>query len=55
MAEPIVKKIDELEKTEVKSVQYTQYAELFGPWAFAALLVLVAEILAGCTILRKVP
>jgi Ca-activated chloride channel family protein len=51
----IVKKIDELEKTEVKSVQYTQYAELFGPWTLAALLVLVLEILAGCTILRKVP
>jgi Ca-activated chloride channel family protein len=51
----IVKKIDELEKTEVKSIQYTQYAELFGPWTLAALLVLVLEILAGCTILRKVP
>jgi Ca-activated chloride channel family protein len=51
----IVKKIDELEKTEVKSVQYTQYAELFGPWTSAALLVLVLEILASCTILRKVP
>ena len=51
----IVKKIDELEKTEVKSIQYTQYAELFGPWTLAALLVLVTEILAGCTILRKVP
>jgi Ca-activated chloride channel family protein len=51
----IVKKIDELEKTEVKSVQYTQYAELFGPWTLAALLVLVLEILAGCTMLRKVP
>jgi Ca-activated chloride channel family protein len=51
----IVKKIDELEKTEVKSIQYTQYTELFGPWTLAALLVLVVEVLAGCTILRKVP
>ena len=31
----IVKKIDELEKTEVKSVQYMQYAEHFG-WLDAA-------------------
>ncbi|MFZ0034171.1 MAG: VWA domain-containing protein [Sedimentisphaerales bacterium] len=51
----LVRKIDELEKTKVKSIQYTQYAELFGPWTSAALLILVLEILASCTILRKVP
>jgi len=51
----IVEKIDELEKTEVKSVQYMQYAERFGPWTLMALLVLVAEILARCTIFRKIP
>jgi len=51
----IVEKIDELEKTEVKSVQYTQYAELFEPWTLAALLVLGLEMLAGCTIFRKIP
>jgi Ca-activated chloride channel family protein len=51
----IVEKIDELEKTEVKSVQYTQFAEHFGPWTLAALLVLAAEMLAGCTIFRKIP
>lgn len=50
-----VEKINELEKTKVKSIQYTQYAELFGPWTLAALLILVLEILARCTILRKVP
>ena len=51
----IVEKIDELEKTEVKSVQYTQFAEHFGPWTLAALLVLAAEMLASCTIFRKIP
>ena len=51
----IITRIDELEKTEVKSVEYTQYAEMFGPWTFAALIVLAAEILAGCTIFRKIP
>jgi Ca-activated chloride channel family protein len=51
----IVKKIDELEKTEVKSIQYTQYAELFGPWTLAALLILALEMLASCTIFRKIP
>jgi Ca-activated chloride channel family protein len=51
----IVEKIDELEKTKVKSIQYTQYAELFGPWTLAALLILVLEMLASCTIFRKIP
>ncbi len=51
----IVEKIDELEKTEVKSVQYIQFAERFGPWTLAALMILSAEILAGCTIFRKIP
>jgi Ca-activated chloride channel homolog len=51
----IVKKINELEKTEVKSVQYAQYSEHFGPWTLGALLILVMEILAGCTIFRKIP
>ena len=51
----IVERIDELEKTEVKSVQYTQFAERFGPWTLAALLVLALEMLAGCTVFRKIP
>ena len=51
----IVEKIDELEKTEVKSIQYTQFAERFGPWTLAALLLLGAEVLAGCTVFRKIP
>jgi Ca-activated chloride channel family protein len=51
----IIEKIDQLEKTEVKSVQYTQYAEKFGPWTLAAMVILLCEMLAGCTIFRKIP
>jgi Ca-activated chloride channel family protein len=51
----IVKKIDELEKTEVKSVQYVQYAEHFGSWTLPALVLLGLEMLAGCTVFRKIP
>ncbi|MHC4620317.1 MAG: vWA domain-containing protein [Planctomycetota bacterium] len=51
----VVEKIDSLEKTEVKSIQYTQYAERFGPWTAGALLVLALEMLAGTTIFRKIP
>jgi Ca-activated chloride channel family protein len=51
----IVKKIDALEKTEVRSVQYTQYAEHFGRWTLPALVLLVLEMVAGCTVFRKIP
>jgi Ca-activated chloride channel family protein len=51
----IVKKIDEMEKTEVKSVQYMQYAEHFGLWTLPALVLLGLEMLAGCTVFRKIP
>lgn len=51
----IVETIDELEKTEVKSVQYTQYAEHFGWWAMPALALLGLEMLASCTVFRKIP
>jgi Ca-activated chloride channel family protein len=51
----IVEKINKLEKTEVKSIQYTQYAEFFSPWTLAALVILTLEILASCTVFRKIP
>lgn len=51
----IVEKINKLEKTEVKSIQYTQYAEFFSPWTLTALLILTLEILATCTVFRKIP
>ena len=51
----IVEKINELEKTKVKSFQIVQYAEFFSPWTLAALSILTLEILASCTIFRKIP
>lgn len=51
----IVERVDELEKTKVKSIQYTQYAELFSPWTLTALLILASEMLASCTVFRKIP
>ena len=51
----IVKKIDQLEKTNVKSIQYTQYAERYGFLTLSALVLLTLEILAGCTVFRKIP
>ena len=51
----IYKRIDEMEKTKVKSVQYTQYAEQFGPWAFWGLWMLGVEMIAQCSFFRKIP
>ena len=51
----IYEKIDSLEKTEVKLLEYVDYAEQFGPWAMGALALLVFEILASCTVFRKIP
>jgi Ca-activated chloride channel family protein len=51
----VVEKIDSMEKTKINSVQYTEYEDKFWYWAFAALAVLAFEILAGCTIFRKIP
>lgn len=51
----IYKKIDALEKTDVKSIEYVDYAEQFGPWAMTALGFLLFEILAASTVFRKIP
>ncbi len=51
----IVKTINDLEKSEVKTLQYTQYSEQFMPWIWAALGLLLIEILASCTVFRKIP
>ena len=51
----IVEKINDMEKSEVKTLQYTQYSERFAPWALAAMALLTMEILAVCTIFRKIP
>ena len=51
----IYKKIDALEKTDVKSIEYVDYAEQFGPWAMGALGLLLFEMLTASTIFRKIP
>lgn len=50
----IVRRINDLEKTPVRT-QVIQYAECFQWWTWPALAVLVAEILASCTVFRKIP
>jgi len=47
--------IDQLEKTEVESVRYVDYRELFVPFALAALGVIACETALSATVFRKVP
>lgn len=53
--ESIYATIDELEKTEIKTISYTTWAEKFYPWLFVGFLLLILEILLSNTFYRKVP
>jgi len=47
--------IDELEKTEIQSVEFTTYKERFWWWAAGAAALLGCELLLGATVLRRSP
>lgn len=47
--------IDALEKSRVESRQYTEYTELFWPFAAAGVALLGLELLASATVLRRTP
>ncbi len=51
----IYRKINELEKSRIKSIRYTHYSELFTGWALGALALLIAETILSNTYLRKIP
>lgn len=53
--ESIYTTIDELEKSEIKTVSYTTWSEKFFPWLIAGFLLLILEILLSNTFYRKVP
>ncbi|MBU0482922.1 MAG: VWA domain-containing protein [Proteobacteria bacterium] len=51
----IYQEIDQLEKSEVTSVRYIDYKELFSRFALTALALLALEIILRRTIFRKIP
>ncbi len=51
----IYKEIDKLEKSEVESVRYIDYKELFARFALAAFILLGLEFILTCTVFRKLP
>ena len=51
----IYKQIDELEKTKVDVAYFSNFNEMYYPYAIAALLVFFLELLLRFTIFRKLP
>ena len=51
----IYHEIDELERSEIESLRFMDYKELFLPFAVAAFLLLVLEVALNCTLFRKIP
>ena len=51
----IYREIDELERSEIESLRFMDYKELFLPFAIAAFLVLALETALNCTLFRKIP
>ena len=47
--------IDELEKSEIESVRYVDYREMFVPFAAAAMIALLLEAALASTIFRRIP
>lgn len=51
----IYKQIDQLEKTEVRVLDHSEYSELFHYFLIPGLLLLLAEIIVSNSVLRRVP
>ncbi len=51
----IYTEIDRLEKSNIKTIDYTDYTELFTPVAYTALALLGLHVLFGATWLRRTP
>ena len=51
----IYKQIDEMEKSEVKVIDHSEYTELFHYFLIPGLMVLLLEILLSNTVLRRIP
>ncbi len=51
----VFRKIDAMEKTEVKMNRYTEYSERFTPWAIWALILLGLEVMLVAGPLRTMP
>ncbi len=47
--------IDKLEKSDIESVRYIDYKELFVPFALIALCLVMLEVILSATVFRRIP
>lgn len=53
--EGVFREIDQLEKTKVEVNRYTRYTEIYPPYLWAGVLLLLAGAFLGRTLLRRNP
>lgn len=51
----VYEEIDTLEKSEIESIRYVDYKELFTPFALAAMCLMLLEVALANTIFRRIP
>ncbi len=51
----VYEEIDALEKSEIESVRYVDYKELFTPFALAAMCLMLLEVALANTVFRRIP
>ena len=51
----IYNEIDKLEKTKIDVTEFHNYTEEFYPWAIAAALILLLDIILRYTLFKKLP
>jgi len=51
----VYEEIDKLEKSEIESLRFLDYRELFGPFALAGLILVALEVALSCTVFRRIP
>jgi len=51
----VYKEIDKMERSEVESVRFMDYREVFVPFALAGLVVLCLEVVLRCSLFRRIP
>lgn len=53
--ESVYAEIDRLERSEIESLRYVDYREIYAPFVAAALALAVLEVLLRCTVFRRLP
>ena len=53
--ESVYAEIDQMERSSVETLRFTDYREMYLPFALTAFVLLLLEILLRCTLYRRLP